>query len=113
MDTERLQQRVNGRNQAIAVMDLITLESPHAIAAFFEELNDRLRPEKIAVEREQRRRKVSELKAVELNFGKHAGKCLDDIPRDYLHWLASSNEDTLATINEYLRLTESDEEPTP
>jgi uncharacterized protein (DUF3820 family) len=104
MDTERLQRRVDGRTQAKAIFDLLTLDHPDKIAAFFDELDSRFRP-KTEVAKQIERRKIRELSVITIDFGAHSGKQMDEIPREYLSWLLESSEQTCSDIREYLEAT--------
>lgn len=109
MDQERLKLRAAGRKHAQLVIDM-TLEdsdkTPEFIAAFLDELRAILSPptiEEIIVHK----RTLLEMSNWTISFGKHAGHALPDIPRDYLHWLVKSAEDTKNVVSEYLEVTKN------
>ena len=112
MDHERLKLRVQGRQQATAVIGLVDLPHRECADAFFDELRRQLLPEVVAVEAAKHQRTIRELSAHTLDFGQHAGKRLDEIDRDYLEWLLQSSEQTVSAIGAYLKATDerSDEE---
>lgn len=107
MNTERIRQRGHGRNIARSTLELVAdeLKDHESVLAFLDELTTTLQPEAKEKAKKQAERKLSELSETVLRFGAHAGKRLDDIDRGYLHWLAGATEETLTTINAYLKAT--------
>lgn len=105
MDTERLKNRVDGRRAAREIRALVESDNPDFADAFLEEMRLLLKPDAVKQETTDRQRKLSELKFHVLNFGVHAGQCLDDMPRDYLEWLLGVSEETVGIISQYLQLT--------
>ena len=109
LDPTRLKSRIDGRNEAKAVIGLVTLENQHAIDGFFDELECHFRPKSQPTESEIKssEKKLSQISNQSLSFGIHQCVPLSNVPRPYLHWLSSSSEETLNLVNEYLKLTES------
>lgn len=105
MDQERLKRRVDGRTQAKAILELLTLDHPDKLEAFLDEVRSTLQPEKVLAEAVQEQRRLSELAAVRLKYGQYAGQRLDDVDRDYLEWMIDEGRETLATIEAFLKAT--------
>ena len=111
MDKDRLTRRVEGRNHAKTVLELVQcdLDHPDKIETFLGELEAILRPKPVVNELEVKRvreRTIQRLSAIQLTFGIHAGEQLDEIPRDYLEWLLESSEQVCNDIRDYLEATE-------
>lgn len=112
LDQGRLERRKHGREQARAVLGLIDLPHPDCKNAFFDELESVLRPKDSGVQGEKRRASIRELSKHVIEFGAHAGKRLDEIPREYLHWLAKSSEETMQALVSYLDATKDQDDHT-
>lgn len=108
MDSNRLKRRVDGRDQARAIigLDLLTLDHPDKVDGFIDQLNRTFIPKLIEEKKADRQRTIRELSVVTIDFGVHSGKQLDEIPREYLSWLLESSEKTCENIRDYLELTE-------
>lgn len=107
---QRIQNRGAGRQQAKTILGVVDLPTPDHIDAFIDELESTLRPQRKAEELEKAQRKLSELLKWQMPFGIHNGKTLDEIPRDYLHWLSSSSEETKGIVDEYLEVTKCEDD---
>jgi uncharacterized protein (DUF3820 family) len=105
LDRERLARRVDGREQAKAIGGLVSLDHPDKVAAFLDELRTMFEPEAVLAEAVDDQRKLSELAAVRLPRGIHAGERLDDVPRDYLDWWIRDGEEWAEKIGGYLAAT--------
>ena len=108
MDQERLQRRVQGRKLANQILELVDnrFRNPDCVEAFLHELRTNLLPEKVAEETKHRDRQFAEFANYRLGFGEHKGSKLEDIPRQYLEWLADSSTETLEMVTGYLEATE-------
>lgn len=114
MDKDRLNRRVEGRNHAKTVLELVQcdLDHPDKIETFLSELEAILRPKPIIDEKSEkivRERTIQRLSAIQLKFGSHSGEQLDEIPRDYLEWLLESSEQVCNDIRDYLEATQTEE----
>jgi len=110
LNPERLRSRVAGRKEAETVVGLVDLPDQHAVEAFIDELKKRLGwQDKKTVGEHIEQQSLVELQHECLDFGVHAGEPFYVIPRDYLHWLLKSSEETVWKISEYLRLTKSED----
>lgn len=107
MDIERIKSRGKGREEARAILDLVTLPSKHHVEGFIEELRDRLCPAVVEEEKKKVEKKLIELMNWRMPFGTHFGERLEDVPRDYLEWLQIEMENTRQIIDEYLKMTEN------
>lgn len=105
MDQERLKRRVEGRNQAKAILDLLTLDHPDKIAAFLDELRSTLQPVEVLSEVVADQKRLSDIAAVRLPRGRYEGERLDDVPRDYLDWWIRDGEEWAERIGAYLAAT--------
>lgn len=114
MDQERLRLRAEGRETARTVLEILGTPSIHRddpwAEAFVDELRSNLLTKRVKEEGIVRQRTLSALKEYVIQFGSHNGKCLDDIPRDYLEWLLSATEETREMVSQYLRLTATDDD---
>ena len=103
---ERIERRKKGREEAQSILGLLTIQGDQtAIAAFFEELKDSLCPKQVTETKQVEQRKLKELAAWPMPYGKYGGQPLSEIPLEYLHWLTSDSEETMSKINQYLELT--------
>lgn len=105
IDNARVARRVNGRQQAKDIVSLLNLDHQDKIDAFFDELRSLIQPKQVEVERAAQKRRLSELSSFKLRYGIHADVRLDDVPRDYLHWLVGDSETTVDVVREYLEAT--------
>lgn len=112
MDQDRLKRRVDGRTQAKAILELLTLDHPDKITAFLDELRSTLQPKEVTAEVQSAKRRLSELASHELKYGIHGGERLDDIPRDYLGWMVDDGQKTIDIIRAYLLATKHLDGPT-
>lgn len=101
-----MKRRVEGRNQAKAILELVSLDHVDKIEAFLDELRSTLQPAEVLKEVVASQRKLSELSAITLKYGQHAGERLEDIPRDYLEWMIRDGEETFETVRDYLAATQ-------
>ena len=111
LNPERLRSRVAGRKEAEAVVGLVNLQDQHAVEAFIDELKKRLgwQEKKKTIGEHLEQGSLVELQHSCLDFGVHAGEPFYVIPRDYLHWLLKSSEETVWKLSEYLRLTKEED----
>jgi uncharacterized protein (DUF3820 family) len=105
MDQARLKRRVEGRKLAQAILELVTLVHQDEVDGFLDELRSTLQPKEVLSEVVAEQRKLSELSAVTLPRGIHAGERLDDVPRDYLYWWIEDGRELNERIDAYLAAT--------
>lgn len=86
------------------------LQHLDCIDGFLDELRRELCPEAVAVEKEKLKLTIRELSKNVLAFGQHNGKRFDEVPRDYLHWLAEQQEASATLIHAYLAATSGEDE---
>jgi uncharacterized protein (DUF3820 family) len=103
--SERVTARVSGRNEAKALAGLVMLPTETHVEAFFEELYRILWPAKLEQQRTESLATLRDILKYPLEFGLHRGKTLDEVPRDYLHWLSENMETTKTRIDQYLAIT--------
>ena len=106
MDQERLKRRADGRKQAKAILELVTLDHSDKVESFLDELRSTLQPAEVLAEVVQDQKRLSELAAIRLPRGQHAGQRLDDVPREYLDWWIRDGEEWAERIGDYLKATE-------
>jgi len=106
LDPDRLKRRVDGREQAKAIIGLVTLDHPDKVEAFLDELRSTLIPAIVLDEVVDEARRLSALAALRLPRGIHTGERLDDVPREYLDWWIRDGEEWSDKIGAYLAATE-------
>lgn len=104
-DPKKVEARIQGRKAAKSILAQKMLSWPRGMGADFadalcEELRSQLpqHPDAEPTPREP----LARLAAIEIPFGKYAGRRLDDIPPDYLGWLADEKRHELKQITDYL-----------
>ena len=99
-----VKENIKARKAAEEYSELIADEiGADGMDRFLEELIRRLKPvESEEPEEEKEKRSISELGSIQLRFGEHLGKSLDEIPEDDLTWLQDVNEQTANDLGDYL-----------
>lgn len=110
VDTEKVKQRVHGRNTAKSVLGLVDLDSIESKKAFIQELREQLLPEVVKQEKSERSLKAAEVLTTRMPFGIHAGETLENVPEDYLRWYLQETEEFTPKVAKCLELLKEDQE---
>lgn len=110
MNHDRLKKRAEGRRKAREILELVEISDQQEIDAFLDEMKTKLLPEATADEQKKSKKRLLELAEHKFDFGKFANIPICRVPRDYLHWLAGSMEESLTTLNEFLEATKHEDD---
>lgn len=105
---ERIQERMAGRQSARDCWSLATADFDPPPIAFCEGFADEIRKLSGIEQKESGINSadcgpIARLGAMEMPFGQHHGKSLDECPLDYLDWLCRSQEDFYKSLRAYLK----------
>lgn len=107
-DTNRIKARVYGRNTAREVVGLLSIEAEppelqiEISEAFIDELWKLLPQRPVAEQSKPALEPIARLGRLQIPFGIHKGKVFDDVPLDYLDWLAREQEGFYKSLRAYL-----------
>lgn len=106
MSEETLKRRVAGSLLAVELMTFIKNEDM-GDADYMRGLIDRIERDTSSKPIEDvadvKPEPIARLGAIEMPFGAHKGKSLDDVPLEYLDWLCSSQEGFYKNLRAYLK----------
>ena len=104
--SDSLKRRVEGSLYAVELMQLVNssdLEDADYMDGFLDRLNREFGQQEINDVADAKPIPIARLGAITMPFGQHQGKCLDEVPLEYLDWLCRSQEDFYRDLRAYLK----------
>lgn len=98
--------RVAGRKAAEEIKPLLEWPNNHGADfadGFLSQMRQLLPQRKADAIEPEKPQPIARLGAIEMPFGAHAGKTLDDVPLEYLDWLCRSQEEFYKNLRAYLK----------
>lgn len=105
VDFKKVGIRISARKTADELFTLISIPEEYSsdyAEALLEKLAELLPKPILKAKGAPKEIPIARLGSTVMDFGKHKGKKLDQVPLDYLHWLQSEQETFMWQLNNYL-----------
>jgi len=103
---QRIYSRIQGRDMAKEILDLVGEHEDIFMESFCETINKHINPPD-ELPYELMPEPLSRLENTKMPMGRYLGKRFADIPLDYLDWLCREQEDFYRDLRAYLRHPEN------